>query len=67
MKNKFIIGSRQVVADKLETQTTILLDIDWQGARQIKALMPEAITVSILPPSREALETRLTERGRDSQ
>ncbi|TXG98066.1 MAG: guanylate kinase [Nevskiaceae bacterium] len=44
----------------------VILDIDWQGARQVKALVPEAIRVFILPPSLEELERRLRGRGQDS-
>jgi len=43
----------------------ILLEIDWQGAEQVRHLFPEAISVFILPPSREALRLRLTGRGTD--
>jgi guanylate kinase len=45
----------------------VLLEIDWQGARQIKALMPRCISVFILPPSREALSQRLHGRGQDDE
>jgi len=44
----------------------VLLEIDWQGARQVKALFPAAVGVFILPPSIEALETRLHKCGQDS-
>lgn len=44
----------------------ILLDIDWQGARAVKAKMPEAVSIFILPPSRQALEERLRNRGQDT-
>jgi guanylate kinase len=44
----------------------ILLEIDWQGAAQVRRLMPQAIGVFILPPSLEALRRRLTARGQDS-
>jgi len=44
----------------------ILLEIDWQGARQVRALVPSAVTVFILPPSLEVLRKRLTMRGQDS-
>lgn len=45
----------------------VVLEIDWQGARQVRARMPEAVSVFILPPSRECLRARLTERGTDSE
>jgi guanylate kinase len=44
----------------------ILLEIDWQGASQVRKLMPQAISIFILPPSLQALETRLKGRGLDS-
>jgi len=46
--------------------TDLVLDIDVQGARQLKAKIPEAVTVFILPPSRQELECRLRSRGEDS-
>jgi guanylate kinase len=44
----------------------ILLEIDWQGAAQIRRLFPECISIFILPPSREALQQRLKGRGKDN-
>lgn len=44
----------------------VVLDIDWQGARQVRAAMPEAKSVFILPPSRLELERRLRGRGTDA-
>jgi len=44
----------------------VLLEIDWQGARQIRQAFPDAVGVFILPPSIEALETRLYNRGQDA-
>ncbi len=44
----------------------ILLEIDWQGAEQVRRLFPEAISIFILPPSLEALAQRLTSRGKDN-
>ena len=49
----------------LENSQDVLLEIDWQGARQIREHYPDAIGVFILPPSIEALESRLTQRGQD--
>ncbi len=57
---------RDAVGDKLNQGINVVLDVDWQGARNVKSLMSEAISVSILPPSREELERRLNTRGRDS-
>lgn len=45
----------------------ILLEIDWQGAAQVRQILPDAIGIFILPPSIEALETRLRGRGTDSE
>lgn len=44
----------------------VLLEIDWQGAAQVRRLFPEAISIFILPPSLEALAQRLTSRGKDN-
>lgn len=57
--------SSSSVADMLENDINVMLDVDWQGARQVKSLMSDAISVSILPPSREELEKRLRGRGTD--
>jgi guanylate kinase len=45
----------------------ILLEIDWQGAAQVRKLFPEALGIFILPPSKAALRERLTKRGQDSE
>ena len=45
--------------------TDVLLEIDWQGARQVRAAAPDSISIFILPPSRDALEQRLQGRGQD--
>jgi len=44
----------------------ILLEIDWQGAAQIRRMFPECVSVFILPPSKQALEERLRKRGKDN-
>ena len=44
----------------------ILLEIDWQGAAQVRRLFPEAVSIFILPPSQEALRERLSKRNQDS-
>ena len=44
----------------------LILEIDWQGAQQVRRLMPQAQSIFILPPSQEALRQRLTNRGQDS-
>ena len=45
----------------------VILEIDWQGARQVRRLRPEAIGVFVLPPSRATLEARLRGRGEDAE
>jgi len=58
--------SRQAIEDKIVAGSDIVLEIDFQGAMQIKKLFPEAATVFILPPSWEELRARLEKRGEDS-
>ncbi|AQS38452.1 guanylate kinase [Shewanella psychrophila] len=58
--------SRKVIEQTLTDGIDVFLDIDWQGAQQVKKVMPEAIGIFILPPSRAELEKRLTGRGQDS-
>lgn len=54
------------VESRLLRGTSVILDIDWQGARSVKRLMPEAVGIFLLPPSRAALRERLQRRGQDS-
>lgn len=58
--------SRTTVAELLEQGRDVLLEIDWQGARQIRKTKPDCVSVFILPPSRAELERRLRGRGSDS-
>ncbi|EKO3610974.1 guanylate kinase [Vibrio metschnikovii] len=58
--------SRIWIEDTLEKGIDVFLDIDWQGAQQIRQQMPHAKSVFILPPSKEELERRLNTRGQDS-
>jgi guanylate kinase len=58
--------SRAAVEAALGRGQDLVLEIDWQGARQVRERLPEAIDVFILPPSRAALEARLRGRGTDS-
>ena len=64
--DNFYGTSRVAIEDLLEQGKNVILDIDWQGARAIKAQMPDACAIFILPPSREELENRLRGRGQDS-
>lgn len=64
--DNFYGTSRSQVEALLVAGDNVLLEIDWQGARQIRARMPECSSVFILPPSRAALEWRLRGRGTDS-
>ena len=52
--------------ESLAADEDVILEIDWQGARQVFEAFPQAVRVFILPPSREALRDRLTSRGQDS-
>ena len=54
------------VTQQLESGTDVILEIDWQGAQQVRRMIPEAIPIFILPPSRQSLEQRLRGRGQDS-
>ncbi len=58
--------SKKWIADQLAAGVDVLLEIDWQGAQQVRKLFPRAIGIFILPPSLEELERRLTGRGTDS-
>ncbi|HEY8100027.1 MAG TPA: guanylate kinase [Burkholderiaceae bacterium] len=57
--------SRIEIANQMQTGTDILLEIDWQGAQQVKRKFPHAVGIFILPPSIVALEDRLKKRGQD--
>jgi guanylate kinase len=57
--------SRPAVEQQLATGQDVVLEIDWQGARLVRELMPESTGIFILPPSRDALRERLQGRGQD--
>ena len=59
--------ARQSVEPQLAAGKDVLLEIDWQGARQVRRQVPEAVSVFILPPSTAALEQRMRNRGQDSE
>jgi guanylate kinase len=59
-------GTAQAEVDtKLASGCDVILEIDWQGARQIRAALPQTKAIFILPPSRDALRERLMQRGQD--
>ena len=63
--DNFYGTSRGSVQAQLAAGQDVILEIDWQGARQVRSLMPGCIGIFILPPSREALRERLQGRGQD--
>jgi guanylate kinase len=58
--------SQRWIEDQIASGLDILLEIDWQGAAQVRRLMPHALSIFILPPSLEELQRRLDGRGTDS-
>jgi len=58
--------SREQVEKHLQDDHSVILEIDWQGARQVRESMPDCVTIFILPPSLDELIRRLTSRGTDS-
>jgi guanylate kinase len=58
--------SRSSILDQMGHGIDVILEIDWQGAQQVRSKMPEAISIFVLPPSREELERRLRGRNTDS-
>ncbi|WP_423707709.1 guanylate kinase [Undibacterium sp. WLX3042] len=57
--------SRVVIEEQMRAGTDVLLEIDWQGAQQVRKQFPDAVGIFILPPSIPALEERLKKRGQD--
>jgi guanylate kinase len=59
-------GTSQLwVEEQLNAGIDVILEIDWQGALQVRKLLPDSVSIFILPPSRQALEERLNGRGQD--
>ena len=58
--------SKTVITDALARGDDLILEIDWQGARQVRAIYPHCIGIFILPPSVEELERRMRSRGQDA-
>lgn len=59
--------SKRRIKEQLSDNKDVILEIDWQGAQQVKELFPEATSIFILPPSKAALLERLRNRGQDSE
>lgn len=64
--NNYYGTSKRWLEEQTRAGRDILLEIDWQGAQQVRHLMPQAKSIFILPPTQEALRHRLTNRGQDS-
>ncbi len=64
--DNFYGTSKAQVQSMLDAGDNVLLEIDWQGAQQIRRTMPQAISIFVLPPSRAELERRLRDRKTDS-
>ncbi len=64
--DNFYGTARASIETRLAAGADVILEIDWQGARQVRAWKADAVSVFILPPSRAALEERLRGRGQDS-
>jgi guanylate kinase len=58
--------SKKVIGETLDRGQDLILEIDWQGAAQVRELHPDCVGIFILPPSLEELERRLRARGQDS-
>jgi guanylate kinase len=64
--DNFYGTSRASVLELMARGLDVILEIDWQGAQQVRKQIPEAVSIFILPPSREELEKRLRGRNTDS-
>ena len=65
--DNFYGTSRRAIEARLAAGEDVILEIDWQGAAQVRAQMDDTVSIFILPPSREALEERLRGRGQDDE
>jgi guanylate kinase len=65
--DNYYATGRETVERSLAAGSDVILEIDWQGARQVRKALPEAQTIFVLPPSRESLEERLRSRNTDSE
>ena len=59
--------SKRVITEALGRGEDVILEIDWQGARQVRAVYPDCVGIFILPPSIEELERRMRLRGKDAE
>jgi guanylate kinase len=58
--------SKRVITEALSRGEDLILEIDWQGARQVRSIYPQCVGIFILPPSVEELERRMRSRGQDA-
>lgn len=65
--DNFYGTAQSSVEQSLNSGKDVILEIDWQGAEQIRRILPDSISIFILPPSTEVLRRRLKERGQDSE
>jgi len=65
--DNFYGTAQQTVEESLKKGLDVILEIDWQGAQQVKKLLPDSISIFILPPSTEVLRQRLRNRGQDDE
>lgn len=65
--DNFYGTSKHWVQETLASGRDVILEIDWQGAAQVRRLLPDTVGIFILPPSQQALRERLTGRGQDEQ
>jgi guanylate kinase len=59
--------SKQVITAALQRGEDLILEIDWQGARQVRGIYPQCVGIFILPPTVEELERRMRARGQDAE
>ncbi len=65
--DNFYGTAQSSIEQSLKSSKDVILEIDWQGAEQIRRILPDTISIFILPPSTEVLRRRLKERGQDSE